>query len=213
MTSQGISYYGTYCLLDETSGDSGIKVDGNSWPIGSEVELTPQLHVTERGKEVPRVVVGRKDQAAGFVPQDAFKHLKKAMDENWVCRAFPSAVIFDKTTDKYTVEIALMCYPLEQREAFDVFVERIAERIAKGEHPAVTLSEKERAHVLESNGQWSATKSQELPKLPKGRAYFKTRRTFTEGLALSAASGHYGKLIACILAVVVVIAVILYFVL
>ncbi len=201
-------YFGTYCRLVSTSGDSGIKVDGNSWPVGYELEMTPQLHITERGKEVPRVVVGKGGKAAGFVAPEDFERLQPLMDEGWVCRAFTSVIGFDKLKDMYWVEVALMCYPLDLKEAFDPFVAKMAARIGKGEHPAVRLSQKEIAHVIESKGTWADTKKDPLPKLKKGRAYYKTKQTFTENMAQQAASGNKGCYVGLVAFTVIVVAII-----
>ena len=210
MSLQDTRYFGTYCRLDETSGDSGIIVDGNSWPIGSELELTPQLHVTARGKEVPRVVLGKGDKAAGFVPEGAFKQLKKCLDADWTCRAIVSLVVYDKLAEKHWVEAALFCYPEELSESMGVFVSNMAARIAKGEHPVVSLSEKELSYVLDSKGAWVQTKPQPLPELAKGSAYYKTKQTLTERLAWQAASGNKGCVVAIVAVVVVVVALVVF---
>lgn len=211
MAKTKTSYYGTYCRLDERSADSGIIVNGNDWTIGAELELTPQLHVTARGKEVPRVVLGTRDRAAGFVPESAFRQLKKHLDDGWTCRAFVSLVVYNQLEERYWVEVALVCYDPAEATIFEPFAERIANRIAKGEHPSVNLSEKELGRVIESKGAWADTAKMKLPDLPKGSAYFKTRRTMTESAALNAANGNKGCYIAIIVALVIIIAVI-YFV-
>ena len=203
------TYQAMYCRLEDKSGDSFIKGDGNTLSVGAELELTPQLHVTHRGKEVPRVVLGRGNQAAGFVPDSAFKQLKRALEADWVCRAFVSAVAFDKVTDSYWSEVALIMYAPEQKEVFDPFVDALANRIAAGDHPAVNLSDKDLARVIETHGEWCETKNIQLPDLPKSQAWYKTRRTATERAASAAAGGKKGCYVGLAAAVVVVIAIVL----
>ncbi len=202
-------YYGTYCILDKTSGDSGVNVDGNMAAIGGELDWTPQLHVTLRGKEVPRVVLSRGENALGFLPENVFKQVKKCLDAGWTCRAFSSLVIFDKLKDSYLIEVAVICYADEHATEFARFAELIAARIAKGEHPGVALSEKEVAHVLEAQGAWADTKPAKLPALKKGSALYKTKQTMTERIANAAASKNKGCYIAVVAVLVVIIAAVL----
>lgn len=84
-------------------------------------------------------------------------------------------------------------------------------RIAKGDHPAIALSSKELEHVIESGGQWADVKSQQLPKLEKGVAYFKTKRTMTENLAYAAAAGNKGCYVGLFVVLFVIIFLIVSF--
>lgn len=206
MSTDNNLYYGTYCILDKTSGDSGVTVDGNMAAIGGELDWTPQLHVTLRGKEVPRVVLSRGKNALGFLPEPVFKQVKKCLDANWTCRAFASLVIFDKLKDSYLVEAAVICYAPEHETEFARFAELMAARIAKGEHPGVALSEKEIAHVLEAQGAWAGTKPAKLPELKKGSALYKTKQTMTERFANAAANKNKGCYLAVFAVLVVIIA-------
>lgn len=203
--AEGDIYYGTYCQLDTESGDSEVIVDGNATAIGLELTLTPQLHVTDRGKEVPRIVLNRGDTAMGFLPENVFKQVARLQEAGWICRAFTSASVFVKSTDSYWVEAAIICYQPDRAEVFDPFVESIAKRIAKGDHPAVALSPKEQGLVVESKGAWCDTKEQKLPKLKKGSAYYKTKRTMTENMAYAAAEGNKGCWVGLFVAVFAVV--------
>ena len=200
------TYYATYCQLENTSGDSYIKVDGNTLVIGAELAFTSQLHVTERGKEVKRIVLSRGEMAMGFLPDKVYKRVAKFLDDGWTCRAFTSAAIFNKS------EVAVICYAPGKGDAFDTFVSSIAKRIAKGEHPAVALSSKEVERVIETDGQWAATKSQKLPKLAKGSAYYKTKRTMTENMAYAAAEGNKGCYVGLFVVIFIIIFSIIWFI-
>ena len=211
MPKNDIAYYATYCKLDDTSGDSGIIVDGNMMSVGTELELTPQLHVTERGKEIPRVVLGKGKRAAGFIPDNVFKaHVKDALDNGWTVRAVVAAVAYNRLEDKYWGEVAIFCYDDSHKDAFDAFVRSISKRIAQGEHPAVALSAKELERVVESGGKWCGTQKVQLEVLPKGSVWYKTKQTMTEKAAFSAASGNKGCYLGFI-AVVVVALLLVYF--
>ena len=186
------TYFATYCRLDEASGDSCVVVNANAVTIAAELTVTKQIHVTKRGKEVPRILLSRGKEAMGFLPDKVFKQVDHLLEEGWICRAFASAVIFDKPNETYWVEVAIICYRPEDATIFDPFVITIARRMAKGDHPAIALSAKELEHVIESDGQWADVKSQQLPKLDKGMAYYKTKRMMTENLAYAAAEGNKG---------------------
>lgn len=209
--SESEIYYATYCNLDIESGDSLINVDGNSVVIGAELTLVQQTHVTERGKEVERVVLGRGDQAMGFLPDNVYKRVVKYLERGWTCRAFASADVFDKRINSHWVEAAVICYDSKQAVIFEPFVDMLTERIAKGEHPAVALSPKELALLIESKGTWADVKQQKLPKLPKGSAYYKTKRTMTENMALAAAAGNKGCYVGLFVVVFIVFFSIIWF--
>lgn len=209
--SETETYYATYCRLDTTSGDSHVNVEGNSVVVGSELALTEQLHVTERGKELGRIVISRGDQAFGFLPAPVYKQVAKFMADGWTCRAFAVVDIFDKRVNEHTVEVAVFCYPSVEGEIFNIYIGGLEKRIAKGEHPVVTLSQKELERVVETHGAWDGAKSQKLPKLEKGSAYYKTRRTFTENMALAAAEGNKGCWAGLFIVTFIVIFTILWF--
>lgn len=204
-------YYAIYCRLETQSGDSTVIVDGNTVVIASELMLVEQTHVTDRGKEVDRIVLSRGDQALGFLPSNVYKHVSRRLAEGWICKAYASACAFDKRTDSYWVEAAVFCYRPKDAETFDRFVSSMEARIAKGEHPAISLSSKEIAQVIESKGEWDQTPSQKLPKLEKGSAYYKTKRTMTENMALAAADGNKGCYVGLFVVVFCIIFSIVWF--
>ena len=185
-------YFGTYCTLEHTSGDSEIRADGNMVVIGTQLDWTHEVHVTHRGKEVPRLILSRGQNAYGFIPAALYKRVQQLRLAGWTCRAYAATSIFYKLEDRYLTEVALICYAPEHAGELDAFSELIAQRIAKGEHPGVALSEKELAHVLEEGGTWADVKTTSRPQLKKGAAYYKTRQTATERMALAAASGNKG---------------------
>ena len=211
MPADSSGYYGCYCLLDLDSGDSHINFDGNMLAVGGELDWTPELHVTLRGKEVPRVVLGRGSQAFGFIPDDVFRHVKILLEEGWGCRAFSALSIFNKLEDSYSAEVAIICYAPDHEAELSKFAQLMQKRIAKGEHPAVKLSPKELERVLAAGGAWADTKEAPKPKLGKMEALYKTKQTSTERAALAAVEGNKGCYIGLIACAVVLIAAIWFF--
>lgn len=204
-------YYATYCRLDTHSGSSIVEVDGNTVIIGAELTLTEQTHVTDRGKEVERIVLSRGDHAFGFLPENVYKQVKKRLDEGWNCKAFASVAGFNKPTESYWAEAAIFCFRPEDAQIFEPFIASMVNRIAKGEHPSIALSSKELAQVVDTKGAWAQTASQKLPKLEKGTAYYKTKRTTTEKMALAAADGNKGCYVGLYLVVFCIIFSIIWF--
>lgn len=190
--SEDRTYYATYCRLENVNADTHIMVDGNTLVIGAELAFTPQVHVTAKGKEVQRMVLGRGNQAMGFLPEEVYRRVEKLRAAGWICRAFTSVAVFDKLEDRYWSEVALFCYEQEKKDLFDTFVTGMVKRIANGEHPAVSLSSKELDQVIATHGAWTDTKQVKLPKLAAGSAYYKTKRTMTENMAYAAAEGNKG---------------------
>lgn len=190
--SESEGYYATYCRLDTENGGTRAIVDGNVVIVGSELSCLEEVHVTDRGKEVERTVLSRGDQALGFLPANVQKRVHKLLEQGWICRAFASAVVFDKRDESYWVEAAVICFPAADADIFTPFVNALARSIAKGDHPDVTLSPKEFDQVIESKGMWADYRSQKLPKLEKGTAYYKTKQTMTERMAYAAADGNKG---------------------
>ena len=205
-------YYAAYCILDTQNADSIITVNGNTVVVGAELHMTPQTHVTERGKEVDRIVLSRGEMAMGFLPPDTSKQVKKRLDEGWTCRFLTVAAIFDKRSDSFATEAVAFCYDPAYESTFEPFIASMEKRIAKGERPVVALSPKELARVIESSGTWNETKSQKMPKLERGTAYYKTKRTNTEKLALQAASGNKGCYVGLFVVVFAIIFSIIWFI-
>lgn len=204
-------YYAQYCNLETQNGDSTVIVDGNAVVIGSELSLTEQTHVTNRGKEIERIVLSRGDQALGFLPSSIAKQVSKRLADGWNSAAYASVCVFDKHVDSYWVEAAVFCYDPKEAESIERFIDTMEKRIAKGEHPAINLSSKELEQVLDSKGEWADTPPQKLPKPEKGTAYYKTKRTMTESMALAAADGNKGCYVGLFVVVFCIIFSIVWF--
>ena len=204
-------YFAAYCRLESESGGTHITLEGNALVIGEELDLIDQLHVTQRGKEISRIMLRDERQATGFLPDGLYKKVAKLLDAGWVCRAFVSAVAYDKSCEAYWSEAAVICYTKDDESIFAPFVTAIAKRIAQGEHPAMALSADELSRVIESKGSWADTAPCALPKLGKDSAYFKTKRTLPENLAYAAAEGNKGCYVGTAAVALVIVFAIVWF--
>ena len=205
-------YYACYCRLDSTSADSLITVDGNAMVIGVELSLTQEVHVNQRGKEVPRIVLANGDYPMGFLPVKEYKKVTDLQEKGWVCRAFLSLAVYNRLENSYWAEVALVCYSKEYEKAFAGFCDGVIRRICKGGRPDIDLSDAEVERVIETNGQWAETNEKKRPKLEVGSAYFKTRRSFAENMAYAAAEGNKGCYVSLFIAVFIIIFTIIWFV-
>lgn len=147
----------------------------------------------------------------GFLPDNVCKVVEGHLAQGWTCRAFSTAAVFDKLHDSYWVEAAVICYRTEDAATFSTFADTLLARIVKGEHPVVALSAKELTQVIESQGTWDGFKMQKRPKLEKGSAYYKTKRTMTENMAYAAAEGNKGCYVGLFAVVFVIIFSIVWF--
>ena len=205
-------YYACYCRLDSTSADSLITVDGNAMVIGVELSLTQEVHVNQRGKEVPRIVLANGDYPMGFLPVKEYKKVTDLQEKGWVCRAFLSLAVYNRLENSYWAEVALVCYSKEYEKAFAGFCDGVIRRICKGGRPDIDLSDAEVERVIETNGQWAEMNEKKRPKLEVGSAYFKTRRSFAENMAYAAAEGNKGCYVSLFIAVFIIIFTIIWFV-
>lgn len=180
--------------------------------IGAELTFTHQVHVTQKGKEVSRIVLARGDQAMGFLPSKEYKKVTELQEKGWTCRAFLSLAVYNKLENTYWGEVALVCYSKEHEEEFGVFCGKIEKALSKGGRPAIDLSSKEVSRVIETKGQWTGIKEIKRPKLEVGSAYYKTRRTFAENMAYAAAEGNKGCYVGLFIVVFIIIFSIIWFI-
>lgn len=197
-------YYATYCRLDEASGDSCVIVNPNAVVIAAELTVTKEIHVTEKGKEVPRILLSRGDVAMGFLPDKVFNRVSKLLDEGWMCRAFASAVIIDKVSDITQVDVAIICYQPDVAAAIDPFINTLVKHMAKGERPIIDLSPKEVEHVIECAGQSNEIKLRNCPSSRRGGHTTRQAHDDRE-CACAAAEGNKGCYVGLFIVVFLII--------
>lgn len=211
--ARAATYFGVYTTLRHTDDTTEVKLDGNYCVIGREADFVAEMRVTSRGKERPRVTVAATPKmAAGFLEPQLAEKVVSMEEGGWDVHICPSLVVFDKSKDRYTCEVAVVAFPGAERAAFEPFTIRLFERIAKGEHPQPALSAKQLAQVRDSNGQWCKTEAAQRPKLPRACAVYKDRMTKTERMATQAVKRPRGCYIALVVGVVLVALLVVYMV-
>ncbi|MDR3307595.1 MAG: hypothetical protein LBS58_01685, partial [Coriobacteriales bacterium] len=122
--------------------------------------------------------------------------IQRHLDNAWNVTVMLSLVIYEELGNRFTGELACMCYdpvlglPLEQ------FVKNITYRLTKGTHPGLVLTQEQFMRVIESNGAWYLTKDAPLPERPKGSIIFKRRKIWSEYLVEAAVKGNIGCKVA-----------------
>ncbi len=117
------------------------------------------------------------------VPCDAARKLEPLVRGGWNVRATLSLVTYSKSGGKFFAEAAIMCISPDcgesVRAALAEFESNQIRRIKGGDHPVIDLGQNQFAQVVESGGQWHATKMAKLSKEQRERMSFKRSQSLT----------------------------------
>ena len=144
----------------------------------------------------------------GFLPEQCGKAVCKAAREGSLVRLVISAVGFTEATKVFWLEVALCANDPDAPKGIEAFVEGCFKRVAAGERPNLTLSEKMYQVACEDESLYKRVKGSAYPKLPKGEAYYKRRRTASEGLVVNGSQRKPGCIVGTVVFYVVLVAVI-----
>jgi hypothetical protein len=175
-------------------------------------EAKSSTSAQHKGKPSVRVESMRGYSLGTFDSSTSYK-LTRAHESGLVCRAYVSAVIFAEEHQGFWGEYAIICYPVEEQDIWNIFCDNAAQAIARGDHPDIKLTDKEIARVRNNNGAWSDFESMQYAKLPKGAVYFKKKRSVADSLVNNAVTGNKGCKVAGILfwiAVALVIVIVIW---
>lgn len=175
--------------VEEASGSA--RTDSCDKPAG---DLAP-LNAPKAAKSLVGIE-SRRGYSLGAFGAGISSRIRQAHDSGLICRAFVSAVIYAESAGNFWAEYAVICYPETEKSAWERFCDNASECIAKGNHPDIKLTDKQIAHVLDSDGSWFDLGSMEYAKLPKGAVYFKKRRSAADSMVDKAVSGKKGCKVA-----------------
>jgi hypothetical protein len=130
---------------------------------------------------------------------EAAARIWQRLDDGWDVTVMLSLVIYEESNNRFTGEMACMCYDPVLGLPFEQFVKNITYRLTKGTHPGLALTQEEFMRVIESKGAWYLTKDVPLPERPKGSIVFKRRKVWSEYLVEAAVKGSIGCKIVGIL--------------
>ncbi|MCD8200417.1 MAG: hypothetical protein LUD25_05665 [Coriobacteriaceae bacterium] len=199
-------YYGAYCKTEAKTSDMSSRLGGNAVIVGNEVPMSTETIVTERGKEIPQVTVGiDEEQPIGCLPQGVGSKVALLQGKGWECHAYPSVIGYNQNDQKFWCEVAVVCYSTDHKKEFDAFCKKLTQRLGKGDHPDIDLSNKLVDRVISSGGTWCEMRTLPLPKLEKGNVYYKKHRSAADRAANAAVRNPRGCYIAIAVVVVVII--------
>ena len=130
----------------------------------------------------------------GYLDADVSRTVRTLQAEGLETKAVLSFVAFtDHPGDgHYWGQVALICYKPADAEAFDAFVQTVAQRMGQGLRTNVDLGAEGAAKVAESGGTWVPSQTVPLPENGKGTAYLKVRRKITERVIDQGRAGNKG---------------------
>ncbi len=183
-------YSGSYRRFDTASKKDAAVLLGADCLVGDVFDV---VFETNDG-ETLAWLKNRFDQLVGFLDTDTTRELRIFNARDWKLKALLSFVAFTDSPEPghYWGEVGIMCFAPEHEEAFSIFIDNTAQRMAEGIRPDINLGEQGAAKVIESNGTWAPTKTVPFPKKNAGTAIVKSRRKMSEKLIEQGRKGNKG---------------------
>jgi len=183
-------YYGEYVRFDTVSKKDAALLLGSDNLVGDFYHI--EFH-TENGQRTAWLR-NRFGALIGFFSQETSRQLSIFEARGWVLHAVLAFIAYSENPDPglFWGECALVCFDPDVSEAFEVFLSKIAERIAEGVRPDVDLGEQGVKKVLEHNGLWSPSRYAPLPPKESGTALLKSRRSLKEKVVEQARARNKG---------------------
>jgi hypothetical protein len=212
-------YLGMYVTFRPQSKEGQGTMTSAECAIGAKVDIVfPDSENSEgdaqdddREKVDVPTFVGRSGGQLAPVPDKEAATLQKLHDEGWDIEAVLSLVMYRQKDHVFSGEVAIFCYDsqMENVSAIVEFKRQSIKRIKGGDHPKISLHQKNFEKVLSSNGEWFMTKGEPLPKLGKGEAYFKKRQTATDKMVDMSIEHRAGCTVASTAGLVVIVLLII----
>ena len=183
-------YFGTYADFQTASKKDAGALLGADNSVGD----VCQLAVVQKDGETRAWLENRFGARVGYLDADVSRTVRTLQAEGLETKAVLSFVAFtDHPGDgHYWGQVALICYKPADAEAFDAFVQTVAQRMGQGLRTNVDLGAEGAAKVAESGGTWVPSQTVPLPENGKGTAYLKVRRKITERVIDQGRAGNKG---------------------
>ena len=187
------TYCGFYCRLLPDCDEKHVGIHGDRVAVGQEVSFIFENYVNSRDKDSQRILVlNLANEPIGFIPQKEAKRLVQLNAQGWICRVAISAVGFKDADRTYFAEAAIICYELNAAHAFNPFAEHCFKQLANGSRLELNLSDKLVRRIERGEDIFDSIKLTRYPKLPKGEVWYKTKRSITEKMIISASQRKVG---------------------
>lgn len=203
------SYTGFYTFFDTVSKAQGSLLMGPDNIVGDD-------YTVEFKDEDGRSVAYLKNKfgaEAGFLDADGSRKLQLAQARGQKIRALLSFVAYSDMPDPghYWGQMAFFCFNPAYADEMDAFVDRVAAKIGEGVRPAIDLGSSSVEKIFSEPG-WVPSDTVALPKKETGMAVLKDHRSMSEKMIEQGRAGNKGCYTVSILFIVVVVALIAYWV-
>jgi hypothetical protein len=147
-----------------------------------------------------------------LLEEELSERLMWLREQGWVLCCVMASTMYCADDKSFTGEFAGICYhsqlDTEAKEALEVFINNIADRIAGATRPGLTLTQEQFTRVIESKGAWFLTKEEPWPELPRGVAVYRRRQTFNDRLISAALKGNKGCIVVSWIGAAIVVVII-----
>lgn len=183
-------YYGTYAHFEALSKKDAAALLGSDNIVGDSFSLSSEI---KDGEHITWLI-NKFDQKVGYLDPDMSKKMSLLQAQGLDCVAILSFVAFTDHPDEghYWGEVGLICFKPAYSEEFSLFIKNVAKSIGDNVRPQLALSESAAGKIIESNGEWMPKQTVPMPKVDKGTAILKRRRSMMDGIVELGRSGNKG---------------------
>lgn len=183
-------YFGTYQTFETVSKKDAALLLGADNLVGDlyeiEIELTGDTHKAW--------LVNRFEQRIGFFNPDFSRKLSISKARGLNMKAVLSFVAFTDSPEPgfYWGEMAVICYNPVHDDAFNKFISNIAKRMSDSNRPRIDFGTEGVDKITSSKGDWIPEQTTPMPKIKKGTALIKSKRSLSEKMIEQGRAGNKG---------------------
>ncbi|MDO4289857.1 MAG: hypothetical protein Q4C41_01315 [Eggerthellaceae bacterium] len=183
-------YFGTYQTFETTSKNEAAALIGADNLVGDLFEIDIELE--ESGHRA--WLVNKFGKRVGFFNEAFSRKLSVMKARGLAMKAILSFVAYTDHPDPgyYWGEMAVICYNTAYESAFEKFIGSTCEHMCDGVRVRVDLGDDGVAHIIESNGEWTPSQTEPMPKMDKGTAVMKSKRSVSEKMIEQGRKGNKG---------------------
>ena len=182
--------FSTYARYTTLSRSDGAVLMGADNLVGDIYTIEPEL---QEDRSYRLWLVNRFGAKVAILDQSHEHRVQTLLARGWTLRALLSFVaLSDGDEGTYWGEVILLGNDPHYDEAFKTFALNLRELLSEGVRPQVEFTEQAARQIINSNGCWMPTDRISAPKLGKGSALVKSRRSASEKLVEAGRSGKGG---------------------
>lgn len=206
-------YIGGYLSIDDCDEKESERLASNLCVIGMPLKIS-YLADSDSFK-----VFLESGESIGTIHPHNKLALRSALEDNWTCKAWLSLVYYSNDSKRFFGELVYQFYnvkpsQINEQKALDTYAQHTSDRLAAGERPDVVLTGNSYNTVIET-GDWNDGTKIALPidtKRSTGNVVFKRKKGIADKLSSAAINHNPGCRIALIVAALIFIALIVFFI-